>query len=157
MKFIRYIFIAALIYFLAVSVYGLIEPNIAVTVDSSSSEIEAPVLLPSNHADLVAAYRVAIGPWILLMVFILSGWVFWNSRKIVLGLSLASFAVLGYLVFTNLKSLGYTMRQSFSALHQGYEFPFLGQSLFCLVALVALLTSIWINQSKAASSTPLES
>lgn len=134
MKYIRYVFLALLLYSLVSSIHGYISPFVRLGDGSDASKIDA-----STYASVVASWRMKAFPWIILIGLVLVGWIFSGSKKVIHGVFVTSILLLGYLVFAHVKALGYTVDQSISAISQGYGTSTIAWSVFYLVALVTLV------------------
>ncbi|WP_411825487.1 hypothetical protein [Luteolibacter sp. AS25] len=138
MKYLRYIFIIALVLHSGLLIKGIVSPEITFTsrgaTELSSSEVD-----PQLQANAISAYRTKSYHWLSLTGLILSGWVFLRRKKIVFTLAAGSLALLSYIIFDSIRGLGYTMSQSMDAASQGYGLPIFGWNWFYLVALAALL------------------
>jgi hypothetical protein len=138
MKYIRYTFIAALACCLALSIKGIVTPTLTFAL-GSESELNRSEVDPQIYTNAIASYRMAVMPWIALIGLLLGGWMFLSRKKVVYGVALASVVLFGYIIFASIKSLGYTMTQSVSAVLQGHGNPLSGWTWFYLLALVALV------------------
>lgn len=147
MKVLRYIFIAAMTFFLGITVRAFIAPEIGFTllsgVELSSSEIDSEL-----YANAVASYRLASAPWLGLITLVLCGWIFFDTPKAVNSVVVGSIMLLAYIAFTSIDGLGYTPEQSVSAFLQGQGNPFFGWRWFHLFALAVLMGATWNGTKK---------
>ncbi len=149
MKYIRYTFIAALICCFALSIKGIIAPEITFTT-SSGTELSGLDVDPQMYANSMTKYRTAIIPWLGLIGLILCGWIFLSRKKVVYGTVIASVGLLGYIIFNNVWGLGYTLGQSVSVALQGHGTQTAAWTWFYLAALVTLLIATMKNAEGAA-------
>ena len=150
MKYIRYIFIAALVCCLALSIKGMVTPTLTFAL-GNGSELNRSEIDPQIYTNAIASYRLAVMPWIALIGLLLSGWIFLGRKKVVYGVAVASVVLFGYIIFASIRGLGYTMTQSVSAVLQGHGSPLSGWTWFYLFALVALVIATTKRAEQAAT------
>jgi hypothetical protein len=137
MKIIRYTFIAALVCCFALSIKGIVAPEISFTLPGGA-ELSRSEIGAAAYADAISNYRTKIFPWLAMITLILCGWIFLSRKKVVYGAFAGSLGLLGYIIFDSVNGLGYTMSQSVTAALQGHGIPIFGWSWFYLIALIAL-------------------
>lgn len=137
MKIIRYTFIAALVCCFAISIKAIVAPEISYTL-SNGTELSGAEIGSEIHAEAITKYRVTFLPWLSMIGLILCGWIFLSRRMVVYGIFVVSLGIFGYILYSSIGELGYTMNQSISAALQGHGSPMFGWSWFYLLALIAL-------------------
>ena len=156
MKFVRYAFIAVLLYCLITSIYSYDESSVKINPVGVQNTGLDPALYDSLVADHKASsltnYRLLSAPWLILPFLILMGWIFSSKRWLVYIVSPLALLLLGHLIFVTLKQLGYTFDQSIYTIFQGYGRAVAGWLVFYFIAIVTLLASIQKKSSAGVKS-----
>ena len=137
MKIIRYTLIAALVCCFALALKAIVLPEISYTLPNGT-ELSGAEIATEMHAEAITKYRVTFIPWLVMIGLILCGWIFLSRRMVVYGIFAASLGIFGYILYSSIIDLGYTMSQSISAALQGHGSPMFGWNWFYLIALIAL-------------------
>lgn len=140
MKFVRYAFIAVLLYCLITSVYGCI----MILASRHGDFARQSALNPSAFSKFITSYFLSNARWILLMSSLLLGWIFPYKKKLVFVTSILSLLILGGLIYESLRSV--------SSIMAGHERSFVAWIVFYLVAALGLLTFSFKKYPKVKNS-----
>ena len=148
MKFVRYAFIAVLLYCLITTIYGYI----IILASRHDDFARQSALNPSAYSKFLLSYFSLAAQWVLLMSCLLLGWIFPYKKKLVFVASILSLLILGALIYESRSVFGYTINQSASSIMAGHERSFVAWIVFYLIAALWLLTFTLKKSPKVKNS-----
>ena len=130
MKYTRYIILAVLVYLLVASTHAYFTPVVTLSNGAPIGD--------SDFSVVIANFRSALLPWLLMISVLLTGWLFANRKLVVYSVIGICIPLFGYLAYSVFSSLGYSPGQSLLALAQGYGLSSAAWLVFYLATIVAL-------------------